>query len=142
MFQTFLYGGEKLEDWKIKIAVLWLFSLMAFLGFMILTFIKPGIIEQVIAGEIEGMKVGQEFLLLYAIIILFPLVMAFLSLTLKDSINRWLNLIMGTVAVVLSLVGLSGNLAQPYAYAILIWISKVLVDALIVWYAWKSKQKA
>jgi len=141
MFKALSYGGEKLEDWKIKISVLWLFSDVAFISYTILTLMKPGVLEQVMAGEIEGLQIGPEILLLDAIIFLFPLVMAFLTLTLKDSINRWVNIIMGTVGVVLSLVGLSGDLAQPYAYAILIWISKVLVDALIVWYAWKSKQK-
>jgi len=131
-----------LEDWKIKIAVLWLFSEVAFLAYTILTLMKPGVLEQVMAGEIEGLQIGPEILLLDAIIFLFPLVMAFLTLTLKNSTNRWANIIMGIVGVVLSLNGLSGDLAQPYAYAILIWISKIVVDALIVWYAWKSKQKA
>jgi len=132
---------ENLTLHKVRISVLWLFSEIAFLGTIILTFTKPGVIEQIIAEEMEGMRIGQEFLLLYAIIILFPLVMAFLSLTLKDSINRWANIIVGIVGVVLSLVGLSENLAQPYAYSILMWISKIVVDALIVWYAYKWPKK-
>jgi hypothetical protein len=61
--------------------------------------------------------------------------MAFLTLILKDSINRWANIIMGTVGVILSLVGLSQNLA--YAYSVLMWGSKIVVAMLIVWYAYK-----
>jgi uncharacterized membrane protein HdeD (DUF308 family) len=69
--------------------------------------------------------------------------MAFLTVTLKSSISRWTNIIMGIVGVVLSFVGLSGELAQPYAYAVLMWISKIVVDGLIVWYAYKwPKEKA
>jgi hypothetical protein len=32
--------------------------------------------------------------------------------------------------------------AQPSAWVILMEISKLVAPALIVWYAWKSKQKA
>jgi O-antigen/teichoic acid export membrane protein len=68
--------------------------------------------------------------------------MAFLSLTLKDSINRWANIIGGIVFVVLATIGLSNFLAKLSPWAIVIWISQVVANALIVWYAWKSKQKA
>ena len=122
---------------KTKLSVLWLFSELAFVAHTLLTLMKPGVLQQIMAGNIEGLQITPEILLVYAVLFLFPLVMAFLSLTLKDSINRWANIIMGIVGAVLSLVGLSEELAQPYAYAILIWITKIAVDALIVWYAYK-----
>jgi hypothetical protein len=129
-----------LEDWKIKISVLWLLSEIAFLGTIVLGSLEPNALQQFLnTGEIGGMKITPELLILYAILVLFGLVMAFLTLTLKDSMSRWLNIIMGTVAVVLSIVGLSGSLT--YAYSILMWISKIVINVLIVWYAWKSKQK-
>jgi len=75
---------------------------------------------------------------------LVPLIMAFLSMTLKDSINRWANIIVGIVFTVFQVVALIEILTLPtvYAYAILMELSKVVAPALIVWYAWKSKQKA
>ncbi|MGD0028618.1 MAG: DUF6326 family protein [Candidatus Bathyarchaeia archaeon] len=130
-----------MEDlaWRIRFSVLWLFADIAFVAHSLLTFLKPGVVEQVMAGNIEGLKITPEILFLYAIIFLFPLVMAFLSLTLKYSIVRWANIIMGIVGVVLSLIGLSEelSLSQPYAFAILIWITKIIVDVLIIWYAYK-----
>jgi hypothetical protein len=126
---------------KVRISVLWLFSEVAFIGYMVLTSLKPGIVEQIISGEIQGLKIGQEVLAFYAFIVLFPLVMAFLSVTLKDSINRGANIIMGMVGVVLSFVSLSEEIADPYAYAVLIWVAKIVVDALIVWYAYKWPKK-
>lgn len=141
MLKTLLWGGEILEDWKIKISVLWLLSEIAFLGTMVLGSLEPNALQQFLnTGEIGGMKITPELLLLYAILVLFGLVMAFLTLTLKDSMSRWVNIIVGTVAVVLSIVGLSGSLT--YAYSILMWLSKIVIDVLIVWYAWKSKPKA
>jgi hypothetical protein len=133
-----------LENWKIKVSVLWLFSVLVGVASGFFAFMEPGVIEQIMAGEVEGMTIGPELLLMFAIIILVPLVMAFLSLTLKDSINRWANIIVGIVWIGLSLSDLSTYLTKfsAYsAYSILMWLSGRVATALIVWYAWKSKQK-
>jgi len=126
-----------MEDVKIKISVLWLFTEVAGLASGLLALMEPGVIEQIMTGEIYGIKIGPEFLLLFAILMLVPLVMAFLSLTLKDKINRWANIIVGVVWIFLLLTDLPMYLANPSAYAILMWFSQVVAVALIVWYAWK-----
>lgn len=128
-----------MEDWKIKISVLWLFSAVAFLAHQILALMEPGVIARIVDGEVEGMKIGAELILLFAILFLVPLIMAFLSLTLKDSINRWANIIVGSVfaalfiGVIASVAKLSGETLMTF--------STVVALSLIVWYAWKSKQK-
>ena len=128
-----------MEDWKIKISVLWLFSAVAFLAHQILALMEPGVIAQIMDGEVEGMKIGTELMLLFAILFLVPLIMAFLSLTLKDSINRWANIIVGAVFaalfiyVIATVAKLSGETLMT--------LSTVVALTLIVWYAWKSKQK-
>ena len=122
--------------------MLWLFPLVAFLASAVLMFLEPGVIEQVIAGEVEGQKLGLELLLVGAIIdILGPLVMAFLSLTLKDSVNRWLNIIVGAIYAVLEFITLLEQLVNPRGYSILLVIAAVVAPVLIVWYAWKSKKE-
>jgi nitrogen fixation protein FixH len=133
-----------MEDWKIKTSALWLIYTAAFLAVMMLGTMEPGVLDQFLeTGEIGGMKIGQELLLFFAIMMLVPLVMAFLSLTLKDSTNRWANLVVGIVYVGFQIFALIETLTLPtvYAYAALIETAKVVVPALIVWYAWKSKQK-
>lgn len=131
-----------MEGWKTKVSVLWLIYGVAVLAEAILGYLELIVIEQVIAGEVEGMQITPEVLLVFAIIFLIPLVLAFLSLTLKDSMNRWANIILGVVYVAIQLFALVGTLAQPSAHEILLEISKVVAPALIVWYAWKSKPKA
>jgi hypothetical protein len=133
------------EDWKIKVSVLWLLHTLGsvFVGFVM--WLEPGVLEGIIAGEISGTQITPEILLIVSIEFLVPFFMAFLSLTLKDSINRWANIIVGIVFTALGLVSVIGYLAIPSAYsayAILVWLSILVVTALIVWYAWKSKQKA
>jgi len=124
--------------------VLWLFYAVAFLAVMSLGSLEPGVLEHFVpTGEIGGMKITAELLLVLAILMLVPLIMAFLSLTLKDSANRLANIIVGIVYTGFQLVALAETvtLPSPYAYAILMELTKVVVPALIVWYAWKSKQK-
>lgn len=128
-----------MEDWKIKISVLWLFSAVAFLAHQILALMEPGVIAQIMDGKVEGMKIGTELILLFAILFLVPLIMAFLSLTLKDSINRWANIIVGAVFTVL-FIGVIASVAKLSGETLMTF-STVVALALIVWYAWKSKQK-
>jgi hypothetical protein len=130
-----------LEDWKIKIAMLWLVSSVGALATMILEFYEPSVIDQIRSGEKGGMKIGPEYLSLLAIIYLVPLVMAFLSLTLKEKANRWVNIILGISYTVIAIIISVGQLANLSALAILP-ASDAVFTALIVWYAWKSKQKA
>jgi hypothetical protein len=130
-----------LEDWKIKISVLWLFGSVAFLAHQILVLIEPGIIAQLMAGEAEGLKIGPELILFFAILVLVPLVMAFLSLTLKDSMNRLVNIIVGAVFAALWFIGVVSATLSAYWGEALMTLSAVVASILIVWYAWKSKQK-
>ena len=132
-----------MEDWKIKNAVFWLFVAVAMLANTILYLIVPGVIDEIRAGKIVGMQAGNELILGMAIVYFWvPLVMAVLSLTLKDKANRWVNIIFGVFYAVFILFELTMNVTTvAYPYTILMDISVFAVATLIVWYAWKSKQK-
>jgi len=133
-----------LEDWKIKISVLWLVFNVAGLAAVALMFMEPGVVTELAEeGTIAGTRLGPEMLLAGAVTLLIPLVMAFLSLVLKDKINRWANIIVGIVHIGLGAADLADpRVAELPAYAVLISVSQFVVAALIIWYAWKSKQKA
>jgi len=111
---------------KTKLSVLWLFTEMAFVDFSILA-----------SMELGTKQAGPEELLQSVIILLPPLVMAFLSLTLKDKANRWANIIVGIVFAGFMLIASSIGLAQTAAYSILMILSGFVATVLIVWYAYK-----
>jgi len=125
------------EDWKIKTAVLW--SLLEFC--MITVFIVL----------LQSMQTAQgytaetpEMTLVLAVTYLIPPIMAFLSLTMKNSISRWVNIILSIFFIVMIPFG-TGFEMIPTAYLppmILMAIVEVMALVLIIWYAWKSKQKA
>ena len=136
-----------MEDYRIKISVLWLFFALALVSYCVLTIMEPGAIasltagqqpEGLTAGQLAGMQIGPALLLLFAVWILVPLVMAFLSLTLKASVNRWANVILGAIFAILWLPEVALSIQQLYAAATLIKLAGVVALALVVWYAWKS----
>lgn len=122
--------------------MLWIFASIAFLAHQILLLMEPGIIENLMAGEAEGQKIVPELILFFAILMLVPMLMAFLSLTLKNSINRRVNIIVGSIFAVIWLVGVVDAVQSAYWGGALMTFSAVVASALIVWYAWKSKQIA
>jgi len=79
----------ELLRWKARLSVLWVFIAVGISAVMILRFMMPGVIEEVMVGESEGMMVA------YAFFWLVPLAVAVLCLTLKDSLNRWTNFVLG-----------------------------------------------
>ena len=87
-----------------------------------------------LGGVYEGIKVTEGLLLFFTIFWLIPLTMAFLSLILKDSANRWANIIMSIIWGVMWVMDMiEGGLLQAQ-YLIL--VSMFVVVALIVQYAW------
>jgi hypothetical protein len=132
-----------LEDWKIKVSALWLIYEMALSAYMSIGTLMPGVLGDVInKGELSGMQLTPELLLLLAVLVVVPLAMAFVTFVLQDSMNRWANIIVGVAFFVLELLELTDLVANPSAAMTLIWVLKTVVPLLIVWYAWKSKQKA
>ena len=127
---------EDLSLYKVRISVLWLLAMSALVVSFVLTIMERGITEQ-----IDGFPTDDATLLFLAIIFLGALVMAFLSLTLKDKANRWANIIMGTVFLAITLYHLIGILVlpsyNPTSHTILLWGLSVVFKGLIVWHAYK-----
>jgi len=125
-------------QWKIRISVLWIFMAVAMSAHSVLAFMEPGAMEQI--GE---MQISAGVFLFMALFWWVPLVMAVLSVTLKDLANRWTNIILGIVFTALNIFHLIEHLADPSAHQILIIGSTVVVTALIFWHALKwPKQEA
>ena len=134
-----------LEDEKInvrmKLSALWVAAMFCYLYADVLAFFAPGILEDLIAGELEGMQTNSTiFLVASAIFMVPPIVMIFLSLTLKAKVNRWANIIVGIVYTGVALITILTATSAGY----LVYGSvEAVLTALIVWYAWKwPKQEA
>jgi len=78
-----------LEDWKIKVSALWLIYEMALSAYMSIGTLMPGVLGDIVnKGELSGMQLTPELLLLLTVLLVVPLVMAFVTFVLQDSMNR------------------------------------------------------
>ncbi len=124
-----------MEAVTIKISALWVAVMLSSLMGDVLRFYEPGIIEQIIAGEVEGMQQTHKGLLLSAIFMVIPIVMVFLSQMLTYNANRWANIILSIFFFGFTLMWLL--VKPPPAYKILLGSVGLVSNALIIWYAWK-----
>ena len=119
--------------WKVRIAVLWVLMAGAMSAHGAMAIMEPGGMEEV--AEVAAM--GQGMLIFMSLFWLVPLWLAFVSLTVKGSCNRWTNFILGIIFTILNIVHFTEHLAPPSPVQILIVGSTVVATALIAWYAWK-----
>src|SRR4030065_2704358 len=119
---------ENLTLLKITLSVLWIIMGVATYrcSFYYANSVEKLVVDNAAIDTPEGW-------LIVALWWLIPFFMAFLSLTLKDSINRWTNIIMGIVFTVLNILHLIMHFTEfePTVHQVLIVGSTVVVTALI-----------
>ena len=121
---------------KVKLALFWVALMFFYLYNDLLSFFKPGTVEELVGGSLEGIVFTQELLFGAALLMALPSIMIFLSLTLKAKLNRMVNIIVG----IFHMVVLVGTMLVPgdlwVFYATYMAFEAVFI-ILIVWYAWK-----
>ena len=122
-----------MDDVKIILAVLWIATMFAYdrgdLQRLYAGDYKPG--DDITEGKIMSM---ETMWLISAITMTIPAVMAIVSVTLNNPVNRWANII---VAILFILYSSMGVWSYPSAYDKLLIIVSIVYNVLIVWYAWK-----
>jgi hypothetical protein len=119
---------------KIKLSALWVSIMFIYLYVDVIGFFKPGIIEDAIAGKVWKFQITQVWLLGVIILMTIPSLMVFLSLVLPVKANRWTNIIVGILYIV---VTLGMTIGESYAFYIFGSIVETVLLLLIVVYAWK-----
>lgn len=96
-------------------------------------FFRTGLIEEVIGGEISGTEITQVFLFGVSVYIAIASAMVFLSLVLKPTVNRWINIVLPILYIVSIVVSAVG---ETWAYYYFLSIGESALMVLIIWYAW------
>jgi hypothetical protein len=125
-----------MEDVMIRISVLWIFAAVTMSAHYALLFFEPDVLQKTGAGASTRLAIVEAFANW-----LIPLTMAFLSVTLEGLANRYLNMVLGGLYILLSIFHVArcpiihvSN--KPSVHQLLVGISTVVVTALIFWYAW------
>jgi len=126
-----------LDDWKIRIAVLWIYGAVAMSAHYAMLFFESDeflkALRERVIPRTELMEVFTNWLI--------PLTMAFLSVTLGDLANRRLNMVLGGLFAVLAIIHIAicpivHISDHPSVHQLLISVSTVVATALVFWIAW------
>jgi len=121
---------------KIKLALFWVALMFFYLYNDLFSFFKPGTVEELVGGSLEGIVFTQELLFGAALLMALPSIMIFLSLTLKAKLNRMVNIIVG----IFHMIVLVGTLLVPgdlWVYYATYMVFEAVFIILIIWHAWK-----
>jgi hypothetical protein len=118
-----------ITETRILLAALWVVLMLTYLlGDVLRIFsgdFKP--------GEIQGMQVTQAMWVGIAVLMLIPIVMAFLSLVMDYLIIRWANIVVAIFFFGFNLLGLP---TYPSAYDKFLIVVGLVFNVLTILYAW------
>ena len=117
---------------KLKISALWVSVMFCYLYADYFGLYQPGKLRGMLEGKMGPLgRTTQGVLLGTSILMAIPSVMVFLSVALKPSLNRWLNIVFGTLYTVIILITM-----WDWAFYVFFGFVEVMLTGLIVWYAW------
>ena len=116
---------------RARLSAAWVFVMLNMIFADILSFMSPGMLQQVLAGTAEGIEITPVFLLVAAVIAEVAIAMVLLSLLLPQRAARWANI--GAAAVTVAYV-LGMASATPH-YVFLAALETIGCLA-IAWWSW------
>ena len=128
-----------MEDVRLILSALWVAVAFCLIFVAHLGLTKPGYIEGLIAGEIDGIKFTPNVVVGNAITMIIPSVMVFLSLTVPYPMIRWVNIIfsIGFLGIILMTLAYYFTYKVQYgAYYYVFKFTESVLYALIIRYAW------
>lgn len=129
--------GKPLKDFevpvKLKLSALWIAVMFCYIYGDYFGMYVPGALESMLDGQMGPLgPTTQAVLLGTTALMVVPCLMPFLSLLLKPSVNRPVNVFFGIVYSVVMLVTMPGAWMFYQALGVV----EILLTLLVAWYAW------
>ena len=122
---------------KFKLAGLWTSVMFLYAYADIQHFVlQAGSIQEIMDGSLGGMALTPIMMFAAAVLMTYPSLMIFLSLALPAGLNRWFNIIFGTIST-LTILGLMLSPGEVWAYYYFYNIVEIILTSLIVFFAIK-----
>jgi Sec-independent protein secretion pathway component TatC len=125
-----------MNDIGTRLSTLWVVVMFNMVFADILTFITPGALQDLWAGQ-AGVHITPGLLLVFAILIEIPIAMIFASRLLKPRANRWANTVAAVVTAAFIVGG--GSLSLHYVFFAAV---EIACMALIVRSVWTRRSSA
>ena len=116
---------------KLKISALWITVMFCYVYGDYIQIYVPGILAK--AMEVKATTETQHQFFAVALLMAIPSVMIFFTLVVKPKINRWLNIILSTLYIIMLI---ATNLTETWVFYLFLTAIEVLISVAIIWYAW------
>ena len=130
--------GKNLQDMKvnvkIKLAALWASLMFIYIYVDLYSLYKPGVIEDILKGIVWQFEITQGWAMGALVLMAIPSLMIFLSIILKPKLNRWINIIVGILYIIISVGNVIG---ETWFYYIFGTVIEFVLLILVVWFSWK-----
>jgi len=131
-------SAPALEELKIptqvKLAFMWATVMFMYIYVDIIGFYQPGLIGDILVGKVWVFEINESWMLLSLMLMTVPTLMVFLSMVLPGRANRYANIGLGSLHIMLA-VGTA--LGEVHAYYVFGSALEIVLLSLIVWVAWK-----
>jgi hypothetical protein len=119
---------------KLKLSALWSAVMFCYIYGDYFQLYIPKQVEQFISGE--TLLDSPVKLFLASVLMAVPALMVFLSLVLKPSVNRWLNIVFGTIYTGIMVLIAVNSIAPWWSFYLFLAIIESIITAMIAWQAW------
>jgi len=129
----------KVLTWRVRIAVLWITAAVCQTVAVFLLLFQPGAVTDLMSGHLMGEDLAdprtQVITVSYS---LAPMVLAFLTLVLKDAAARKVNALLGATGALYGVAGLVDTTWTLTSVGLeLVGVVELLVPLLVLWHVWK-----
>lgn len=122
---------------RTRLAVLWIIRSLIPVLILLLFFFEPGALEDLMAGKFGETEITGGVKIGLGIVFWVPWIMAWAAMTLRLSINRWANTILGAIGVILAPIVIFSNIDRISTASLINYIFGFILHVLITWYGWK-----
>ena len=120
---------------KIKLAGLWTSATFCYLYGDYFELYTPEKVNSLISGE--NVLNTPTILLIASLIMVIPPLMIVLSLILKPLLNKWLNIVFGSLFTIMMILIAIGSLTPWYSFYVFLAIVESILTSIIVWSAFR-----
>jgi len=117
---------------RFKLFALWVSVLFFYVYGDYFELYQPGKLQQMLAGRMPLGAISQGVLLGMSAVMVIPSLMPFLSLILPAGVNRWANIVFGTLYTVTMILAIRGG----WHFYVFFGVIEIILTLLIVFYAW------
>ena len=126
------------DDPRVLLSMLWVFTVLNFFARDIHELGRPGMLDQIMSGTIDGVRITEVLMLIGGLMIEIPILMALLSLLLPQFFNRWTNV---GASLVTMIIIVANNLRPDLDNVFFMSIQLIALVAIVrIACRWRSNQ--